>query len=119
MGKRCSICGLLEGPICRLHNSWCTYCRSAYARFRRDPGWRGCPPGAQWFRYIVRERLMRGYNRYPHKQKGHDIQHGNIHWEPDRKPPWPDVNFAPEDVHLVSIAQAIRLGIIDVPDGPS
>lgn len=135
MGKRCRVCGLLGtgiAPATRL----CYKCQSAYQRFRADPGWgmktvggfqtvdgklvysgpqKQVPnvPSGNWFRYIVRERLLRGLCRYPYTRQ-HARSH-DVNWRPDKMPPWDDVNTIPQDHHLIDPQHLIGLGVVDVP----
>lgn len=70
-------------------------------------------PSGNWFRYIVRERLLRGLSRYPYTYSAYDER---SQWIPDKMPPWNDVHTVPWDFHLVPPTKAIALGIVDVPE---
>ncbi len=111
-------------------------CQSAYQRFRVDPGWgtvtkggfqtirgklvydgplREVPyvPSGNWFRYIVRERLLRGLCRYPYrKDRARSV---DTKWFPDRMPPWNDVHMVPQDIGAMKPEQAIALGLVAHP----
>lgn len=77
-------------------------------------------PSGNWFRYIVRERLLRGLSRYPFIYAAFEQKH---YWYPDKMPPWDDIHIAPTDFADIPPKQLVALGIADVleqnfePDG--
>lgn len=115
----------------------CYMCQGAYRRFRADPGWgmttvggfrknkrgelvfdgpaREVPnaPSSNWFRYIVRERLLRGLCRYPYAV--HQGRETDSKWHPDKMPPWDDVHTVPSNIDKIPPAQAIALGLVAIP----
>lgn len=134
MRTRCRICGLLVTELATQTRT-CFMCASAYQRFRHDPRWgtktvggfqkvrgklrfdgppREVPnvPSGTWFRYIVRERLLRGLCRYPYTKqhaRSHDTQ-----WHPDKMPPWDDVHTIPWDFNTIDPQHLIGLELVDV-----
>lgn len=135
MEERCRICGLLDAPGIKRKMRMCYLCQGAYQRFRNDPKWgtikkggltytngrltrepgsvREVPnvPSGNWFRYIVRERLLRGLTRYPYVYSGKE---SDTKWLPDKKYPWDDVHTVPHDLHKMTSQQAIALEIVDI-----
>lgn len=136
MKARCRVCGILDAAPVVNRNRLCYPCQGAYQRFRNDPIWgtknaggfqtvrgklrfegpvREVPntPSTNWFRYIVRERLLRGFCRYPYAH--HRARESDPRWYPDKMPPWDDVHTVPSDIGKMTPAQAIALELIDVP----
>lgn len=135
METRCRICGLID-IVAHTHRSrMCYMCQGAHRRFQTDPGWgmktiggpqtvrgklrfdgplREVPnvPSGSWFRYIVRERLLRGLCRYPTTQPKRDK---NQHWNPDKMPPWNDAHLVPSDGFEIPPLMGLVLGLVEAP----